>query len=120
MNETWLIPDAYLPAAGDGPPHGHEAVCVLNTGNREAHLTLDLYFEDRPPVLGIAVTVGPERSRHLRMDDAEALGGTQVPRETAYAIRLTADVPVAVQYSRLDVAQPNYSLMTTMALPTDA
>ena len=120
MKTTWFIPDAYLPAAGDGPPFGHEAVCVLNPGDREAHLTLDLYFEDRPPVRGIAIAVGAERSRHLRMDDTAALGGTQVPRETPYAIRVTSDVPVAVQYSRLDVAQPNYSLMTTMALPVDA
>lgn len=116
MHQTWLIPDAYLPAPGSRPPHGHEAVCILNTSEREAHLELDLYFEDRPPIKGIRVTVGAERSRHLRMDDPASLEGTEVPRETPYAMRLVADVAVSVQYSRLDVSQPNYSLMTTMAL----
>lgn len=119
MHKTWLIPDAYLPPAGDGPPFGHEAVCILNTSTRDARVRLDLYFEDREPVLGIVAVVGAERSRHLRLDDPAALGGVAIPRETPYAIRLTSDVPVAVQYSRLDVTQPNYSLMTTVGLGED-
>ena len=119
MHKTWLIPDAYLPPAGDGPPFGHEAVCILNTSKRDAHLRLDLYFEHRDPMLGIELVVDAERSRHLRLDDPVSLGGLQIPRETPYSIRLTSDVPVAVQYSRLDVTQPNYSLMTTMAMGLD-
>ena len=119
MHKTWFIPDAYLPLAGDRPPFGHEALCILNTAKRDAHLHLDLYFEHRDPVLGIEVVVNAERSKHLRLDDPASLGGQQIPRETPYSIRLRSDVPVTVQYSRLDVTQPNYSLMTTMALGRD-
>jgi hypothetical protein len=115
MRQTWDIPDAYLPAAGERPPYGHEAVCILNASSRDAHIQLDLYFEDRPPIKGIELTVGAERARHVRMDEPAGLGGVIVPRETPYAIRVTSDVQVSVQYSRLDVTQPNYSLMTTVA-----
>ena len=111
MHKTWFIPDAFLPAAGNGPPYGHEAVCILNTSGQDAHVQLDLYFEDRAPIKGIIVTVGAERSRHIRMDDPANLAGTVVPRETPYAIRVVSDEPITVQYSRLDVTQPNFSLM---------
>ena len=45
---VWLVPDCYYPSISS-PGHyiSHEAICVLNTGNQDASLTLTLYFEDR-------------------------------------------------------------------------
>jgi len=116
---VWLIPDGYLASPiGDGKPYqSHEAICVLNTGRRAAHIRLDLYFEDREPVRDIVVTVGAERTFHIRLDKAEHLGGVQLPRNTPYAIRVRSDVPVVVQHTRLDTTQPNLALMTTLAYP---
>jgi hypothetical protein len=116
---VWFIPDTYLatPPNRNDPYFSHEAVCILNTGPRPAHISLDLYFEDRPPVKDIRLTVGAERTAHVRLDRPEALGGVEVPRDTPYAIRLRSDVPVIVQYSRLDTTQWNLALMTTMAYP---
>ena len=47
---VWYIPDAYLPQpiAANGPYVGHEAVCILNVSSQDAHVSLDLYFENRP------------------------------------------------------------------------
>ncbi len=116
---TWLIPDAYLatPPNRSDPYFSHEAVCILNTGPREAHIGLDLYFEDRPPAKDIRVTVGAERTAHVRLDRPETLGGFAIPRDTPYAIRVRSDEPVIVQYSRLDTTQANLALMTTIAYP---
>lgn len=116
---VWLFPDGYLPAAGPpGVYTGHEAICVVNTGEEAAQLTLDLYFEDREPVLGLGFVVGARRSRHLRLD-RPLPGPYLVPREVPYSARLTSSVPVVAQLSRLDVTQPNATLMTTLghALP---
>jgi hypothetical protein len=115
----WFIPDTYLatPPNRDGPYFSHEAICILNTGPRPAHIALDFYFEDRPPVKDIRLVVHAERAAHVRLDRPEALGGYVVPRDTPYAVRLRSDEPVIVQYSRLDTTQPNLALMTTMAYP---
>jgi len=115
--KTWLIPDAYMPEVGSGKYVGHEALCMLNTGEVPAQVELDFYFEDRPPIKGVPVTLEAERTWHLRLDRPEQLGGVVIPREVPYAIRVRSNVPIVVQYSRLDVTQPNMSLFTTMGWP---
>lgn len=116
---TWYIPDAYLPQpiVGDGPYVGHEAICILNVTDREAAIKLDFYFEDQPPAKDIAIVVGAERTRHVRLDRPEQLNGFVIPTGVPYAIRLRSVVPVIVQYSRLDTTQVQCTLMTTMAHP---
>jgi len=118
---VWYIPDAYLPqpVVGDGPYIGHEAVCVLNVSAEDAHLHFDFYFEDRSPVKDIGVDVLSERTRHVRLDKPEQLSGFAVPVGVPYAIRVRSDVPVIVQYSRLDTTQKQCTLMTTMAFPVE-
>jgi hypothetical protein len=118
---VWLIPDGYMPTPpADGKPYqSHEAVCILNTGQTPAAVRLDIYFEDRPPLKDIAVTVAAERTFHVRLDKPEQLGGTRIPLDTPYAIRVRSDVPVVVQHSRLDTTQVNMTLMTTIAYPLE-
>ncbi len=111
----WIFPDGFLPARGDGDHYvGHDCVCIVNTGSEEATCLLDFYFEDREPQLEVCVTVGAQRSLHLRLDKPEGLGGYVLPRETPYSLRLTASVPVVAQYSRLDVTQPNMAFLTSL------
>lgn len=116
---VWLIPDGYLatPPADGKPYQSHEAVCVLNTGISDAHIRLDLFFEDREPIKEIPVVVKAERTLHVRLDKPEQLGGTVIPRDVPYALRVRSDVPIIVQYSRLDTTQMNMALMTTIAYP---
>lgn len=113
--KKWFIPDAYLPSSGLGEQYeGHEAICVLNTTSQNAELALSFYFSDRDPWEDILLIVPAKRSRHIRLDHPEDLGGTVLPRDVPYGIKIESDTNVSVQYSRLDVAQPNYTLMTTI------
>jgi hypothetical protein len=116
---VWFIPDTFLPAPrrGDGPYVGHEAICILNTGVSDARVTLDFFFEDRAPVKGLLVVVPAERTRHIRMDLPDQLGGFEVPVGIGYAVRLRSDIPVIVQYTRVDTTQQQCALMTTLAYP---
>jgi len=116
-SRIWTIPDAYLPAVGPpGAPGyiGHESLCVLNAGPRDAHLAISLLFADRPAQRGIRVTVPAERCRHIRFDKPEELGGFVVPRETPYGLVVESDEPVVVQHSRLDVTQPNMAFLSAI------
>ena len=50
--KTWAIAEGYIPAWSNGPEPeftSHEAFCVLNTTDHEAHIVLTLYYSDREP-----------------------------------------------------------------------
>lgn len=111
----WLIPDCYLPEESSGGLTSHEAICVLNTSRREASLSLTFYFEDRAPIGDVRVSVPAERTRHIRLDRPEEIGGSEIPRGVPYAARIESDEPVAVQCSRMDSSQEALALMTVVA-----
>jgi len=110
----WIYPDCELPPAGDSLLKGHESVIVLNLGSGEANVNLTFYFTDRDPVGNIAIQVGAERVRCLRLDNPDDLNGFVVPREEQYALKVDSDTPVVVQYGRLDTRQDNMAFYTTM------
>jgi len=115
--KTWFIPDGYLPAQGPpGAYAGHDCVCLLNTMTQEATVWLDIFFEDRDPVEGLEVRLPARRCLHLRMDRLE---GFEMPREVPYALRVRSNLPIVVQYSRLDVSQANMAFLSVMGFPQD-
>ncbi len=105
---VWYFPDGYLPEkVGDGPLEGHEALMLLNTGEKPAEISLDFYFEDRDPVKNVPVTVQAERIMGLRLDNPRDIGGLDIPPMTQYSIRVRSDVPIVAQFGRLDTTQVN-------------
>ena len=115
--KNWYIVDGYLPYAGevrDADFQGHEAVMLLNCNDRDARVEMDIYFEDRPPVKNIPVTVGAERVKCLRMDHPEDIGGAALGRQQQYSLRFRSDINIIVQYGRMDIAQPNLAYIGLM------
>jgi hypothetical protein len=106
--KVWYFADGFLPEkSADSKLEAHEALMVLNTNEQPAHLKLDFYFEDREPAKDIEITVGAERSTFFRMDNPEQIGGLQIPPLTQYGLRVRSDVPIVVQFGRLDTTQCN-------------
>ncbi len=112
---AWFVPDAYLPADSSHGVESHECACLLNVGERDARVRLTFYFEDRDPLGPAELTLGARRTRHVRLDDAEAIGGVELPRGVPYAYAVESDVPIVVQHSRLDTSAGGYTLFTTIA-----
>ncbi|MCZ8518509.1 MULTISPECIES: sensory rhodopsin transducer [Paenibacillus] len=112
----WVIPDTYIPEKSSGELASHESVCVLNTGTEEALLRFTIFFEDRDPLADILVVVPGRRTRHIRTSSL-LKDGVSIPAGVPYAIEVVSDVPVIVQYSRLDSTQAENALMSTMAYP---
>lgn len=113
---TWVIAEGYIPKDSTGPAPemlSHETACILNTGDRDAHLDIFIYFTDRDPVGPYQVSVPARRTRHLRFNDLKE--PQPIPRGTDYASVLTSDVPVVVQHTRLDSRQGPNALLTTVA-----
>ncbi len=116
-NLTWVVPDGWLPPeGGSGDLVNHESLMLLNTGDEPAQVVIELYFEDREPLVAPGQIIPARRIRSIRLDNSEELGLT-VPRATQYAIRISSSVPIIVQYGRMDVRQPNLAYYCTMAHP---
>lgn len=113
---TWMIPDGYIPPDSSGSLESHESICVLNTGSKDAQLVMTIYFEDREPLEGIETVVPARRTRHIRTAGLES-EGQKIPPGVPYAITVQSDIPIIVQYSRLDTTQPELALMSVMAYP---
>lgn len=115
---TWIIPDMYWPAiTSPGAYVSHESICVLNPSDVDCDIHIDLYFEDREPMLGLESVCCAARTRHVRMDMLVDQSGVHVPRGVPYAAVVRCSVPVVVQYTRVDTTQSENALMTTMAYP---
>lgn len=112
----WLIPDGYYPEIDRGGVYvSHEAVCVLNTGSQDANIEITLYFEDKDPMTGFKAVCKAQRTNHIRMDKIVSENGQKVPRGVPYAMMVVSDVPVVVQYSRLDTSQCEMGFMGLIA-----
>lgn len=113
--KVWMIPDGYMSDTQKGEMVSHEAVCVLNLSGEDANVDITVYFEDREPMRGIHAVCKHERANHIRLDRVVSDEGKTIPKNTPYALLVESDRPVVVQASRLDVSQPEYALMTTIA-----
>lgn len=114
--KNWFIVDGYRPPA---LPHqceceGHECIMILNCNEQDAHCLIDVYFEDRDPVLGIPFTAPAQRISAFRSNDKSVFGETELAVNMQYSLRIRSDIDVIVQYGRADVTQPNLSYIATL------
>src|SRR3569623_1957518 len=98
--------DAFIPGSSHGPApqmESHETLCLLNAGDRDAHVEIMVYITDREPVGPFRYTVPARRTRHLRFN--EFTDPDRLPRDPAFASVIPADVPIVVQPPRLATRQ---------------
>jgi len=112
----WAIAEGYIPGESTGPKPAmtsHEALCILNCGQRDVHVQVTIFYEEREPVGPYRLVVPGRRTRHFRfnnLDDPEP-----IPRDTPYSSIIEADAPIVVQHTRLDSRQDANALLSTIA-----
>jgi hypothetical protein len=114
--KRWAIAEGYIPSQSffsDRALISHETACILNAGDRDAHVTITIYFADREPVGPYQVTVAARRTLHLRFNDLK--DPQAVPRDTDYASVFESDQAIVVQHTRLDSRHAEVSLLSTTA-----
>jgi hypothetical protein len=112
----WAIAEGYIPPASTGTSRelvSHEAICVLNSGAADAHLSVHVFFSDRDPVGPYEFTVPARRTLHIRMNDLRE--PEPIPPGVEYSSLIESDQPVVVQHSRLDSRQSALALLSTVA-----
>lgn len=114
--KRWAIAEGYIPGWSHGPEPkmtSHETVCLLNAGDRDAHVEITIYFSDRESAGPYKLTVPARRTLHVRFNDLD--DPEPIPHETNYASVIESDVPIVVQHTRLDSRQAENALITTIA-----
>ncbi len=108
----WAIAEGYIPPDNDNKSRAlisHEVVCLLNAGDRDAHVSIQIYFSDRPLAGPYLCVVAAQRTLHLRFNDLT--DPEPIPKGVDYSSVIEADVPIVVQHTRLD----SLALLTTIA-----
>ena len=114
--KCWAIAEGYIPSQSsfsDRALISHETACILNAGDRDAHIAITIFFADRAPVGPYPVTVAARRTLHLRFNDLD--DPQPIPRDTDYASVFESDEPIIVQHTRLDSRRAEVSLLSTIA-----
>jgi hypothetical protein len=118
--KRWAIAEGYIPSSSSGASRettSHETVCMLNAGERDAHVAITIYFRDRAPAGPYRVTVPARRTVHQRFNDLN--DPERIPVDTDYASVIDSDEPIVVQHTRLDSRQAELALLTTIAYASD-
>jgi|SRR5947209_5719034 len=114
--KRWAIAEGYIPPSSHGPgPEmtSHEAACLLNTSDHDAHVQIMIYFSDRDPVGPYEITVPANRTKHVRFNNLK--DPEPIPLGTDYSSVIESDVPIVVQHTRLDSRQDANALLSTIA-----
>ena len=114
--KRWAIAEGYIPSQSsfsDRSLISHETACILNPGDKEAHIHITIFFTDREPVGPYRVTVAARRTLHLRFNDLE--DPAIVPRDTDFSSVFESDAPIIVQHTRLDSRHAEVALLSTTA-----
>jgi hypothetical protein len=118
--KLWAIPGGRIPEGGSGrEPEftSRDELCVLNAGDADAHLEITIYYADREPVGPYPLVVAARRVRQVRFNDL--IDPSAMPLGTDYAAVVASDVPVTVQFTRLDTRQEALAIASVMAFPSD-
>jgi hypothetical protein len=116
----WAIAEGYIPSQSsfaDRELISHETACILNATDREAHVTITIFFANRDPVGPYRVKVPGRRTLHLRFNDLE--DPAPIPRDTDYASVFESDQPIVVQHTRMDSRHAEVALLSTMAFAAE-
>ena len=97
-----------------GVAKGHESVIIVNDSDVDAHIDVKLFFTDRDAYEEIKWEVKAGRVRCFRTNNPSDMCGFEVPLETQYAMKLSSDTNIVVQYGRLDNTQANLAFYTVL------
>ncbi|SFC37127.1 hypothetical protein SAMN05421747_109142 [Parapedobacter composti] len=95
----WVIPGGCIPLDSHGPEPdctSRDELIILNTHDEDAAVALHVYYAERPPVGPYRIRVPARRIRCIRCNDL--IDPEALPLDTPYALTLTADRPVFVQF----------------------
>ncbi|SKB70286.1 hypothetical protein SAMN05660226_02771 [Parapedobacter luteus] len=114
----WVIPGGYIPLESHGPEPActsRDELIILNTHAEEAQVSLHVYYADRDPVGPYHISVPAQRIQCFRCNDL--IDPEAIPLETLYALVVSADRPITVQFKQHDFGTHHQANHTLTAYP---
>jgi hypothetical protein len=115
-HRRWAIAGGHIPLQTRGPEPEYtsfERICLLNAGDENAEIELAIHYSDGEPVGPYRLCVPAQRVRHVRFNDL--IDPLAMPLDVDYAVVVTSNVPIVVQFSRQDTGAPTNATMGTLA-----
>lgn len=116
----WAFSGGRVPMKSNGKEPNfisHDKIAVLNTSEEDALVEITIFSEDEPPVGTYRVKVDARRLRKIRFNDL--IDPLPIRLEKNYSCLIQTDVPVVVQFSRVNTGKGANAEMSTMAFPVD-
>jgi hypothetical protein len=117
---TWAIAGGHIPldSTGHEPEFtSHDRLCILNTTDHVARVELTILYADREPVGPYRLEVPARRVCQYRFNDL--IDPQAMPLDADYGCVVECNVPIVVQFSRLDSRQAENAIFSTMAYAAD-
>jgi len=94
----------------------HDKIAVLNLSGEEAVLEICIFYEDEAPKV-YEVKLRPRRLKKIRFNDL--IDPEAIRMERNFSCFVKSNVPVVIQYSRMNTGSGTNAEMTTMGYPVD-
>jgi hypothetical protein len=114
----WALAGGHIPLASNGREPdftSRDQLSLLNTNEQDAKVEIILFHAGCEPVGPYRLQVASRRLRRIRINDL--IDPAAPPLGSDYGIVLSADLPIVVQFTRLDSGQRECGLCGTMAYP---
>lgn len=116
----WAFSAGRIPFQSNGKEPdfiSHEKIAILNTSEEEAKIELFIFYEDEEPSEKYEIELQPKRLRKVRFNDL--IDPYPIRLERNYSCYIKSNVPVVVQFSRMDTGAAANANMGTMAFPAE-
>ena len=116
----WVVSGGHIPDRNNGvEPEftSRDTLCLLNINQVEASVEITIYHNDKQPVGPYKLTAKPERTKHIRVNDL--IDPEPVFLDHDYSAVIKSDIPIVVQFSRMNTCQTALSIFSTMAYAED-
>jgi hypothetical protein len=112
----WAISGGHIPLESCGPEPqstSYDRICLLNTTDHEAHVEMVIVYAEADTVGPYRLRVGARRVRHVRFNDL--IDPVAIELDIDYAVLVSSDQPIVVQFSRQDTGSATRGLLGTLA-----
>jgi hypothetical protein len=117
---TWVIPGGHIPLRSSGPEPeftSRDELFLLNTGDRPAKVEMVVFYADREPVGGYELGVQARRVRSVRFNDL--IDPEALLLDIDFGVVITSDVPIVVQFTRVDTSRESLAMLGLLAFPAN-
>ena len=115
---TWAIPGGRIPRHSTGPEPeftSRDELFLLNTGAIEARVELTIFYADREPRGPYRLAIEACRVRCVRFNDL--IDPEAMPLGVDYGVVVESNIPIVVQFARVDTSQTALALLGSIAFP---